>query len=432
LADQPKSRKRRWLIGAAIAAPVALVVAEKPRAHAGAHDDYFRGLQAALKKAELMRPTLVIDKAALDHNLACLKSHLPKNKAYRVVAKSLPSLGLLAYIRAATGSTRLMVFHQPDLNLLAREMPDAHMLLGKPMPVQTVHRFFENHVANTFDVSKGIDWLVDTPARIAEYRELAKSGSAGPMRLNLELDVGLHRGGFKTTQDVAEALRAIDGDEHVAFAGFMGYEAHASKMPGILGGPRKALDQAMAYYAECVNTAREVLGAKFDERTLTLNMGGSSTYELYDESSPCNELSMGSGLMMPTDFDKPTLADHKPASFIATPVLKALDRTDLPGLEGLTGAFRAWDPNTARAFYIYGGYWLADVVSPPGLQRNAIWGHSTNQDLLTGSTQVQFGVGDCVFYRPHQSEFVFLQFGDLALYDNGEITQRWPVFTPAA
>jgi D-serine deaminase-like pyridoxal phosphate-dependent protein len=294
------------------------------------------------------------------------------------------------------------------------------------MPALTARRFFDKHEPNAFDLGTQIEWLVDTPERVREYRELAAAHA--PMKLNLELDVGLHRGGFRDAQTVAEAIRAIDADPNVKFAGFMGYEAHASKMPSFLGGPMGALQRAWHFYGECLTAAEQALGARFDPKSLTLNMGGSSTYELYDDQSPCNEIAMGSGLVMPTDFDKPTLADHQPACYIATPVLKALDRTDLPGLENLTGAFRAWDPNTARAFYIYGGYWLADPVSPPGLQRNAIWGHSTNQDLWNGSTEMQLAVDDFVFFRPNQSEFVFLQFGDIALYDGHEIVEMWPVF----
>jgi D-serine deaminase-like pyridoxal phosphate-dependent protein len=322
---------------------------------------------------------------------------------------------------------RLMVFHQPHLNLVAARMPDAQMLLGKPMPAGAARRFLAGHRGPAEPVAR-TEWLVDTPARIAEYAELAAAAPGGRLKLNLELDVGLHRGGFRTAQDVAEAIRAIRGDPRLAFSGFMGYEAHAAKMPDALGGVRGALARAMAFYGECVGAAREVLGAQFDEGTLTLNAGGSNTYAYYGEDAPCNELAIGSGLVKPTDFDTPGLAGHVPASFIATPVLKALDRTEIPGLERMAGLFRAWDPNTARTFYIYGGYWLASAVSPPGLQRNDIWGHSTNQDMLNGSTDVQLGVGDFVFFRPHQSEFVFLQFGDLALYDGGRIVATWPAF----
>lgn len=418
-----------------MAAPLAAALALRPREKGGAHDAYFLSLQAALKRAGLLRPTLVIDRRRLAHNLDRLKSHLPANQHYRIVAKSLPSLGLIREVRAATGSDRLMVFEQPFLNFIAREMSDAQVLMGKPMPVGAAQRFFDRHPPGEFDTGRQVEWLIDTPRRLAEYRELARARlntSGAVMRLNLELDVGLHRGGFRSAQDVAEAIRGIGAEPALAYAGFMGYEAHASKMPGFLGGPRAALDRAWKFYAECVDVARVELGQRYKREALTLNAGGSSTYQLYDESAPCNELAMGSGLVMPTDFDKPSLADHLPASFIATPVLKALERTELPGLESMTGALRAWDANTARAFYLYGGYWLADPVSPPGLQRNAIWGHSTNQDLLNGSEAVRLGVDDFVFFRPHQSEFVFLQFGDLAVFDGAEIVETWPVVPAGA
>lgn len=428
-------RKRRLLLAGAVAAPIAAIVAAKPRANAGAHDQYFLDLQGALRRAGLLRPTLVIDRARLEHNIGRLKTHLPKNKHYRIVAKSLPSLKLIETVRAATGTDRLMVFHQPFANFVAAQMNDARLLFGKPMPAGAAQRFFARHGNAAFDPAAQIEWLVDTPERLAEYAMLARAKQAeglGPLKINLELDVGLHRGGLRSAQAVAEAVRAIDAEPALRFAGFMGYEAHASKIPDFLGGPRGALAKSMAFYTECIEAARGTLGERFDTNALTLNAGGSSTYQLYDETAPCNELAMGSGLVMPTDFDKPTLADHQPACFIATPVLKALDRTDLPGLESMTGLFRTWDPNTARAFYIYGGYWLASTVSPPGLQRNAIWGHSTNQDLLNGSTEVELDVGDHVFLRPQQSEFVFLQFGDIAVYDQGEIVDSWPVFQQTA
>ena len=37
-----------------------------------------------------------------------------------------------------------------------------------------------------------------------------------------------------------------------------------------------------------------------------------------------------------------------------------------------------------------------------------------------------------VFFRPNQSEAVFLQFGDLALFDGETITGYWPAFAPSA
>jgi D-serine deaminase-like pyridoxal phosphate-dependent protein len=349
---------------------------------------------------------------------------------YRIVSKSVPSLGLIKEIRAATGSDRLMVFHQPHMNIMAATLTDTEWLLGKPMPAGAAKRFFADHKPNNFDVARQIEWLIDTPTRLAEYRELALAQlpKDARLRVNFEVDVGLHRGGFATPADLAEALRTLKGDPKLEFSGLMGYEAFVSHVPDAMGGPANALAEVIAKYRGFMDAGRDALGDAWRPEQLTLNMGGSSTYELYNESAPANDMSVGSGLVKPTDFDTKTLADHQPACFIGTPVLKAIDNMNLPGYEGMTSLFRAWDPNMERTFYTYGGYWLANAVSPPGLQRNNIWGHSTNQDMLNGSRDVQLKVGDYVFYRPHQSEFVFLQFGDIAVFENGKITESWPVF----
>jgi D-serine deaminase-like pyridoxal phosphate-dependent protein len=34
---------------------------------------------------------------------------------------------------------------------------------------------------------------------------------------------------------------------------------------------------------------------------------------------------------------------------------------------------------------------------------------------------------DYVFFRPRQSEAVLQQFGDIAVMEDGRITERWPV-----
>ena len=160
-----------------------------------------------------------------------------------------------------------------------------------------------------------------------------------------------------------------------------------------------------------------------------LNAGGSPTYQMYDNGAyPFNELSAGSCLVKPADFDLPTLVDHIPASYIAAPVLKSLDRGRVPVVD-LGGLQALWDPNRQRAFYTDGGYWKAEPVSPAGLSTNSLLGRSTNQELLNGSSSIDLAVDDWVFLRPSQSEFVFLQFGDIAVFEKGRISERWPVFS---
>jgi len=421
--------RRRFLAAAAVLGAGGLAAALRPSDRGAGHARYYIDLSVALDEAGLARPTLVIDRQRLLANADVLRGHLEGKHNYRVVAKSLPSLPLIETVMERTGTDRLMVFHQPFLNLVAEALPKTDVLLGKPMPVAAAARFYDRHDGSGFDPSRQLQWLIDSGERLRQYQQLAQQLGV-PMRINLEIDVGLHRGGLTTVEELSEVLGVIESDPLLSFGGFMGYEPHVVKIPGIIGGPPKAFDNAQTTYRGFVTAAEKLLGRSIKE--LTLNAAGSPTYQLYDGDEPANELAAGSGLVKPTDFDLETLADHQPAAFIATPVIKALDTAKVPGLEPLAGIMAWLNPNRAKAFFIYGGYWKAVPESPVGLSINPIYGHSTNQEMLNGSTSVDLDQDDWVFLRPTQSEHVFLQFGDIAVYESGQIVEQWPVFTQGA
>jgi D-serine deaminase-like pyridoxal phosphate-dependent protein len=96
-----------------------------------------------------------------------------------------------------------------------------------------------------------------------------------------------------------------------------------------------------------------------------------------------------------------------------------------PRREALTWAFNALNPNSRRGFFLYGGYGDARPVSPKGLRFSAIYG---GRAMLEGSAKVELKQDDFVFMRPTESEGVFLQFGDIAVYDGAKISAWWPTF----
>ncbi|CAE7205118.1 purK [Symbiodinium microadriaticum] len=423
--------KRRTFLAGAAALLGAGAIAAKPGDQSdpdqAGHDDYFVRLQAALKRAGIARPTMVIDRNRLDQNIATLMNNLPLGLAYRIVAKSLPSAGLIDYVMQQAGTHRLMVFHQPFLNDLASQQPFADVLIGKPMPVAAAKRFYET-LPDSFEAMAfgvGIKWLIDSKDRLDQYEALGKAMDA-PIRVNLEIDVGLHRGGFTDPAAMPALIDRIEKSDYLSFDGFMGYDAHVAKVPDLMGWQGRSFDAGQKIYGEFLDAAAFRLGQEA-VRLTTRNAAGSPTYQFYKDSEIANEVSVGSALVKPTDFDIPTLTDHIPAAFIATPVLKKSGPPQVPALEALTPLMRAWDPNQAQTFFIYGGYWKAKPVSPKGLAINPVYGRSTNQEMLNGAARIVLDVDDFVFLRPTQSEFVFLQFGDLAVFDGEEITDFWPV-----
>jgi D-serine deaminase-like pyridoxal phosphate-dependent protein len=391
--------------------------------HGADHDPYFKGLQAALASGGLVQPTLVIDAARLDANIAALRTavggaHLP----LRVVVKSLPCPTLLDRVAAGLGTRRFMVFNAAMLGAMLALHPDGDYLVGKPLPAPLVAEIYAKQGAAAL---AGVQWLVDTPERIAAYAAIAHA-NATRMKLSFEIDVGLHRGGFADPAALAAGLHAALAAGCFEIAGLMGYDAHVAKV----GNGDAAWADSQQRYAAAIKALAEVVPG--DPHRLTLNSAGSYTVIRHTRGTVANEVSVGSAFVKPADFDVPENVPLHPAAFIATPVIKAGHKLDLPAHEYLDAPLAFFDPNTAQAVYIFGGHWLADPVSPPGLQFSDLVGRSSNQELLTGSWRVHLKPDDTVFLRPHQSEAVLLQFGDIALFERGRITERWPVFPASA
>jgi D-serine deaminase-like pyridoxal phosphate-dependent protein len=418
-------KRRDFLLGAAGLATLGAGWLARPRDAGGSYSDYFSALNTELKSNGPMRPCLVLDLERLDHNIAALRQSIRAPKHYRVVAKSLPAEKLIGYLFDKAQTNRLMAFHQPFLNQEARAFPQADILLGKPLPVRSAQLFYELHKGR-FDPARQLQWLIDAPERLQQYLELAR-GLGTRLRINIEIDVGLHRGGVRTPDELDMLLSMIrQHPQQLEFAGFMGYDPHVVKLPRIAGTRESLFAAVLERYRMFVEFARGRYADLWHE-DLTLNGAGSPTYRLYENDTLVNDLSVGSALVKPTDFDLDTLAEHVPALFIATPVLKTSEGLRLPELDALSRFTRGWDPNQRRSFFIYGGYWKAKPESPPGLQTSGLYGRSSNQELLTGSSAVELKPDDQVFLRPTQSEGVMLEFGDLLVVRDGKIVDRWPV-----
>ena len=418
--------RRAFFVAGAFVAGAAAVAVTRPRDHGrGGHDAYFTALSRALREAGIASPTMVIDRARLDANIATVKQTVgASGHAIRVVAKSLPSPQLLDAVMDGVGTTRAMVFNGATLEQVSAARQGADLLLGKPLPALEVAAFVKRHAGDDAPATHP-QFLADSSARLAQLIDIARA-SQRRLRVNFEIDVGLHRGGFATDQDLAEALTLARSEKLIEPAGLMGYDPHVVKMPW----QSAALDAVHQRYA----ASRAVLldSVKVDPGTLTFNTAGSPTYRLHLDDTNANELALGSSFVKPGDFDLATLSTHVPAAFIATPVIKSAGQTRIPGLEKLAPLLNLLDTNRARAYFIYGGHWLAKPVSPAGLEYSGLFGRSSNQEMLTGSASVTLHQDDYVFLRPDQSEAVLLQFGDLAVYENGRITERWPTFPVSA
>lgn len=406
--------------------------------------EYFSQISRALIQAGAHRPTLVVDKQRLDENLDALLAVIQSGLNYRIVAKSLPSVPLLKYIMERSGSNRLMSFHLPFLLHVVEHLPQADILLGKPMPVASAHQFYHWHQSldsSSFNPKKQLHWLVDSLERLQQYQALAKALNCS-LNINLEIDVGLHRGGFntdnqKSSTELKQALEILNADKRLILTGLMGYEAHVSKIPKLIGGTNKAFKLAMQSYQACLQHVINLFGQDFCDG-LILNAGGSSTYPLYNKSNNqvksqshfVNEIATASALVKPSDFDVHTLEHHQPACFIAAPVLKLVSKPEIPMLKTLSKFLHIVGLLPKQACFIYGGNWLATPCFPAKTKLSNIFGRSSNQEMYQLKDDHCIKMDDYLFFRPTQSEAVFLQFGEIAVYEEGSIIDWWPIFHP--
>ena len=414
--------KRRSLLGFG-AIGLLGAWALRPSDHGQPHASYFAALNQLLRREGGGIPLLVIDLERLDQNADLLAQHLGQKLPVRLVAKSLASTGLLNYLANRLGTQRFMVFHQPQLNQMALDFPQADLLLGKPLPAAAALAFYQQlPVASPFIPARQLTWLIDSPKRLAEYAELARALKQ-PLQIALEIDIGLARGGFASPTQLGQALQWLsDNPTPLRIRGLMGYDAHIAHTPFWVG-QAQAFAESNARYLAFLDSARS-FPALWPQQPL-LNGGGSWSYRLHAAGrTPLNELAVGSALLKPSDVDTPLLAEHRPALWLASPVLKA-QNGDLPFMGSSQALLQRWNPNRQRAFYLYGGQWPAVPVSPAGLDYDPLYGRSTNQERLIGSNHTALQVDDWVFLRPQRSEGLFAEFSELRLLRRGRFVGSW-------
>jgi len=386
------------------------------------HDAYFAELNQQLQRDDEGIPTLLLDLDRLDANADLLAARLGGRLQLRLVTKSLASTGLLEYLAKRLQTQRFMVFHQPQLNRLARSFPQADLLLGKPMPVAAALNFYRQLAHHLdFDPDRQVTWLIDSQQRLMQYGELAKA-LGRPLRIALEIDVGLERGGFATPQALAQALLQLRQLPALRLQGLMGYDAHVAHSPPWQNQLR-AFSETDERYRLFISSAQG-FSDLWPTKPL-LNGAGSLTYLLHSQQeTSLNEVAVGSALLKPAEFDTPLLKEHQPALWIASPVLKVVDGA-LPYLQPLQPLISAWNPNRENAYYLYGGRWPAQPVSPAGLDYDELYGRSANQERLVGGKGTRLTSDDWVFLHPAISEGVLGDFSEIRLLRRGQLVGRW-------
>ncbi len=376
--------------------------------------DYFLQMAGLLKAAGVGRPRMVIDRDHLDHNIDLIKAGLGPQR-FRLVTKSLPSGELIRYVLQRSDSNRIMAFHTPFVHWLLTEFPDVDILFGKPMLIEAVAELFSKlSMDQRFHACESVQWLVDTQRSLVAHGEFARTLRVN-LRINVEIDVGLGRGGIDDPDELKAVLKLLSTyDGNLTFSGLMGYDAHIPYMPE---GADQAFNATMDRYAEFRKIAQE--SGLAEDGALTFNSGGSQTWQLYqrDGMHPVDDIATGSALLKPSRFNN--LGNHQPGLFIAAPVIKQFQRP-VPSRK---------QPSMDVCNYLYGGGWAAKIVWPPGVEISSRADPANenllpNQSLYYSNSDTAIDIGDFVFFQPHQSDAIF-QFEDILVVADGRIVDTW-------
>jgi D-serine deaminase-like pyridoxal phosphate-dependent protein len=417
---------------------VLLVILLKPKDIGGDYDPYFAKLNSSLKKAGIGTARILIDLKRLDRNIATIQANIPSDSHYRIVVKSIPCVDLIHMIKAKVPTNKFMLVHRPFIKVILDNFePGIDILIGKPLPVFALHEFFQEiQKTQVARAQSEIQWLIDTPAHLNEYLQYAIQYKL-ILRINLEIDIGLHRGGAENFPDLRQLFDIIQQNpNHLVYSGFMGYEGHVPHAPGIFSSPRNAalreFSDNLSVYKSFVDYGRENYSGLFNGK-LTFNCGGSGTYSLFNNYTFITDIGIGGAVLRPAGYPPHFLKELLPAEFIATPVLKKRKGAVIPFIEGLSGLISWWNPNYQNSLEIYGGGWAGDFVAPKGVFSNPLLTDPPNQNLVPNqstinvSSRTTLEVGDYVFYHPIQSDAMF-QFEDIILIRGEEVQGVWKVF----
>lgn len=381
--------------------------------------DYFAQIARDLDDAGLGTPVVFLDMDRVDANIDAIANGIAPNR-YRIVEKSLPSLDLLAYVSSRSGSSHFLVLHLPFLPDLIASFPGADVLMGKTHLTSAIARVFDAQPRSDIpSIARRVTFLIDDPARLDELAALGASLGV-PLRVAIELDVGLRRSGVADPSEVPPLLSVFTSTTNVEFAGFLGYDGHVAHTPGRV---EDAWTEATAAYQAFVAVLESDFPALASRPDLLFHSGGSATYPMYTSGTPVNDVAAGGGVLRPGAYLNHVISDLLPAIFIATPVLKQYSEPRLPFFspEASARLFRG-----RQGLTLYGGGWPAYFTHPADIQPAPLVSDPTdvnlvpNQGLVTAPADTPIRPGDWVFYHPRQSDALF-QFEHILQVRGGRI-----------
>jgi hypothetical protein len=391
-----------------------------------------------LKKGRDGLDTVFVDLDIIDQNIAVVKSMLGEQFKPRIVTKGLPCLSLIQYVSKEFDTKKLMTFSEGTLIACVKFFNKFDILQGRPLPLSSVKRVLHAIGHHNF---QEITWLVDT---VSLARDLASLNL--PLKVAIELECGVMRGGPRTTDELIEILDVIS-DSKLKFSGFMGYDGHVifapltATIPGapiVLTSDEEFANVNVKYQA-FIDASKAKYPDWFNDDTM-FNGGGSVTLNYYtgQYTTPVNDVAFGIAILSPSLYDQVLSAfGIKPALYCTSYVSKRIDNAELQFEPGYLPALAQDNPALQTCFYVNSGSFPADRVYPSsddGLIDNPFspdtsgYHQFANLTQYYGPSALPLNIGDNVFYRPLEGSAV-AWLGNLVAIRGNHIVKTWDTIT---
>lgn len=272
-------------------------------------------------RLELATPALVLDRAAFQRNVAAMAEHCKRaGLKLRPHAKTHKSV-TIARAQIEAGAIGQCCAKLGEAEALSQGGIDGILVTS---PVVTAGAF--ERVARLNEQLGDFMIVADSAVCIDGYAQAGRD-SGTPLKVLIDVDIGLHRTGIRPGEPALELARRAAASQHLMFMGLQGYAGqlqHVAEFPD-----RRA--QSLA--------ALKLLGDTRDLITAAgipcpiVSGGGTGTYNIDAEARVFTELQAGSYIFMDKQYAQVMIANAAPlpfesALFVQTTVISA----NMPGL----------------------------------------------------------------------------------------------------
>jgi D-serine deaminase-like pyridoxal phosphate-dependent protein len=364
--------------------------------------------------ADLDPPLAALDAAALRANADDLVRRAG-GKPVRIASKSVRCRWVLETALAEPGFGGVMAYSLREAIWLVRTGV-RDVLMGYP----TADRGALAQLVADPVLVEAITLMVDDPAQLALVRAVSATASA---RICLDIDASLRIGRFhlgvrrsplRTAGDAAELARAADAGGF-RVVGVMFYEAQIAGLQDTSLGVRLMKKRSTAELAArrgaVVEAVEKVVGA-----LEIVNSGGTGSLEISSADPSVTEVTAGSGLFVPTLFDRYRAFRPRPALYFALPVV----RRPAPGIATLFGG----------GYIASGPAGKTRLPTPAlrGLKLLGTEGAGEVQTPVTGEPAGSLQIGDRVWFRHAKAGELGERLDTIHVVEDGAVTRSVPTY----